>query len=551
MRFEVDHDWQASLATPRPRVGESAKTRLLLLLCLVWLTFGLVGHHPWKPDEAQTVSIIKHLLDGGAWAIPSMAGEPRLDAPPLYYLSAALSVKLLTPWLAFHDAARIVSGLWMLITLLLVGMTGREMWGLGEGRQTSLIFLGSTGLFLSAHLLNNEIAGLTGMGMALYGLALAPRRPWRAAPLIGSGIGIAFLGGGLISAAIPAVCALLLPVLFVSWRRKSFLTSMPIGLAIALPWIGIWLFAAWQQSPALLNSWLDHAFRPGDAGGVMYFIELLSWYTWPAIPLAAWSLWHYRRQLWQRPQFQLALVFLIVSLTLLGLFAEQRDIEALPLLLPLAVMGGAAIEKLRRGAASALDWFGIMAFGFMGFLVWLGWFAMMTGYPARLAKRMHVLSEAYIPQFHWIAFAAACAITLAWGLVVFKANKRSNRAAVTDWATGITMVWGLLMTLWLPWLDAAKGYQIMLADMQRALPAHYACVTGRNLGSAQRAVLDYYLDIQAVRFETAQRIDCDLYLVQDERKPKIAEPGVEWELIWQGKRPSDRRERFFLYQLKR
>ncbi|MBU3736301.1 MAG: glycosyl transferase, partial [Methylobacterium sp.] len=86
MRFEVDHDWQASLATPRPRVGESAKTRLLLLLCLIWLTFGLVGHHPWKPDEAQTVSIVKHLLDGGAWAIPSMAGEPRLDAPPLYYL---------------------------------------------------------------------------------------------------------------------------------------------------------------------------------------------------------------------------------------------------------------------------------------------------------------------------------------------------------------------------------------------------------------------------------------------------------------------------------
>ena len=551
MRFEVDHDWQASLATPRPRVGESAKTRLLLLLCLIWLTLGLVGHHPWKPDEAQTLSIVKYLLEGGAWALPSMAGEPRLDAPPLYYLSAALSVKLFSPWLAFHDAARMVSGLWMLLTLLLVGMTGREMWGMGEGRQTTLIFLGSIGLFFSAHLLNSELATLTGMAMAFYGLALAPRRPWRAAPLIGSGIGIAFLGGGLVSALIPVITALLLPMLFRSWRRISFLTSMPIGLAIAVPWIALWLYAAWQQSPALLGTWLERALQPGPMQGILYFTELLSWYAWPALPLAAWSLWHYRSHLWQRPQFQLALVFLISSLILLGLLAEQRDIKALPLLLPLAAMGGAAIEKLRRGAASALDWFSIMAFGFLGFLIWLGWFAMMTGFPAKLAERMHVLSEAYLPQFSWISFLAAAAITLAWLLVVFKANKRSNRAAVTDWATGITLVWALLMTLWLPWLDAAKGYQIMLGDMQRAMPTTYACVTGRNLGSAQRAVLDYYLDIQAVRYETAQHIDCDLYLVQDERKPKIAEPGVEWELIWQGKRPSDRRERFFLYQLKR
>lgn len=547
MAFEVEHDWQASLATPRPRIGEAAKTRLLLLLCILWLGFGLIGHQPWKPDEAQTISPVKHLLEGGDWAVPSIAGTPTLTNLPLYYLSAAASARLLSPWLALHDAARLATGLWMALTLLMVGMTGREMWGKGVGRQTTFIFLGSIGLFFSAHMLTPEVAALAGNAMAFYGLALARRRPWRAAPLIGSGIGIAFLASGLLAAEIILLTAILLPILFRNWRRKSFLTSLSLGLAIAAPWLGIWLFALWRQSPEMLQAWLVAGKHVLDNDSLLYFTKTLTWFAWPALPLAAWSLWHYRHQLSQRPQFQLALVFLLVMLLLLGLGAERRDILAMPLLLPLAVMGGAAIDDLRRGAASALDWFGIMLFGTFGFLVWLGWFAMVSGAPARLAARMHKLSEAYVPRFDWVALAAAVTLTLVWLLVVFK-TKRSNRAAVTDWAVGITMVWGLLMTLWLPWLDAAKSYQSMFASMRESLPAHYACVTSRNLGDSQRALLDYYLNIRTRRFETEQSPECDLYLVQDEKKRGLSDPGAEWRLIWQGKRPSDRRERFRLYQ---
>ncbi|HQR60848.1 MAG TPA: glycosyl transferase [Methylophilaceae bacterium] len=521
---------------------------MLLLLCALWLGLGLVGHHPWKPDEGQTMGIVKHLLDGGSWAIPSIAGVPTLQNPPLYYLSAAGGAWLLSPWLAAHDAARLVTGLWMALTLLMVGMTGREMWGKGEGRQTTFIFLGSIGLFFPAHLLTPEVPALAGYAMAFYGLALAQRRPWRAAPLIGSGIGIAFLSTGLGAAEILLLTAALLPALFSNWRRKSYLTSLATGLVIAVPWLAIWLLAAWRQSPEMLATWWVSGKHALDDNNLLYFAKTLAWYTWPALPLAAWSLWHYRKHLLQRPQFQLALLFFLVTLLLLGLGADNRDILTLPLLLPLAIMGGAAVEKLQRGAASALDWFGIAMFGTLGFLLWLGWFAMMSGYPTRLAARAHKLSEAYVPHFNWLIFVAALTVTLVWWLVVFKTNKRSNRAAVTDWAVGITMVWGLLMTLWLPWLDATKSYHSMFASMQQSLPRQYACITSRGLGDSQRALLDYYLDIKAQRLELSQRIDCDLFLVQDERRRALGSPGPEWKLIWQGKRPSDRRERFWLYQ---
>lgn len=549
MAFEFEHDWQASLATPKPSIGESAKTNLLLLLCFIWLAVGLIGHHPWKPDEGQTVSAVKHLLEGGDWLVPFVAGLPSLEYPPLYYLSAAFSAKLFASWLPLHDGARLITGVWMALTLLMVGMSGREMWGKGGGRQTTFIFLSSIGLFFSAHLLSPEVAGLTGYAMAFYGLALTRRRPWRAAPLIGSGIGIAFLSVGLIAVAIILVTAILLPLLFRSWRIRPYLASLPTGLVIALPWMALWLAPMMQSSPDALQNWLlseRHAFGHDN---VLYFGQLLLWFSWPALPLAAWSLWHFRSHLLQRPQIQLTLVFFTVALILLGLNSESRDVLALPLLLPLAIMGGAAIDKLWRGAASALDWFGIMLFGMFGFLIWLGWFAMMSGMPARLAARMHKLSEAYVPHFDWLAFIAAIVITVVWMVTVFH-NKRSNRAAVTDWAIGITMVWGLLMTLWLPWLDSAKSYDSVYAGMQKALPADFACVTSRNVGEFQLSMLHYYTGIKAQRFENVQRLDCDLYLIQDERRREKIEAGPEWELIWKGKRPSDRRESFRLYQLK-
>lgn len=547
MSFEVEHDWQASLSTPKPSIGERAKTRLLLLLCFLWLTLGLVGHHPWKPEEAQSVSAVKHLLDGGHWHLPSVAGMPTLENLPLYYLSAAASAKMLSPWLPMHDGARLATGVWMALTLLLVGMTGREMWGIGAGRQTTFIFLSSIGLFFSAHLLNPEVAALTGNAMAFYGLALARRRPWRAAPLIGCGIGIAFLSSGLLAAGILLLTGSLMPLLFVNWRIKSYLTSMALGFIIAFFLALMWLIPIWLHSPDVLLTWLNSGKHLLNNNSLLYFANLLTWFAWPALPLAAWSLWHFRKHLLQRPQFQLALLFLVTSLLLLGLGAEKRDILALPLLLPLAVMGGAAIEELRRGAASAINWFGIMLFGTFGFLIWLGWFAMMTGIPVRLANRMHVLSEAYVPHFKWLPFLVAVAMSAIWLLVVY-GSKRSNRAAVTDWAIGITMVWGLLMMLWLPWLDATKSYQGMFASMKTSLPISHGCITSHDVGEFQRSLLHYYADIRTRRIEKAQKPECDLYLVQDERKPRIENPGQEWRVIWEGHRPSDRRERFRLYQ---
>ena len=541
MAFEINHDWQGNLATPRARIGTSAKTHLLLILCIIWICSGLIGHQPWKPNEASNISAVKAVLDGNLLA-PTAVGEAGLNNPPLYYLSAALFSKVLSPLLNMHDAARIASGIWMALTLLITGMIGRELWGTGLGRQNTFILLSSIGLVAIAHALMPEVASLTGTAMAFYALALAKRRPFRASALLGFGIGISFLSTGLLTALISMVSAIILPVFFKAWRSKSYAIVLGLAILIASPWLAAWPLLMWYQSPLMLASWWQDQILFNQPH-YLYFLRTLGWFAWPALPIAGWGIWRFRDQLHLKPKFQLILTYFVVAFMLIGLKNQSNDVSTLTLLIPLVAMAGGSAETLKRGAAGALNWFGLMVFGMIGLLIWLGWIAITTGYPAKLATRMQVLSGLETHHTSLSALIIAILITLIWAITIN--NKRSNRAAVTDWAVGATMAWSLLMTLWLPMIDSAKSYQSVMLSLQKAMPKKFDCINGERVGKSQQALLDYYTDL---RITPSAEKKCHLLLVQTDRYQHLESPESEWRLIWQDKRPADRHEHFSLYK---
>ncbi|ABE50559.1 ArnT family glycosyltransferase [Methylobacillus flagellatus] len=548
MAFELEHDWQAHLATPRARVGERAKTHLLILLCIAWIFLGLIGHEPWKPDEAQTISIVKNMTEGKGLLAPIAAGQQSIEYPPLYYWSAAGSGKLLSTILPLHDAARLINSVWMAITLLMVGMLGRELWGVGIGRQITFVFIASIGLVASSHLLMPQVASLAGLSMTLYALALAKRRPIRASALLGSGIGISFLATGLASALIPIATMLLLPILFSQWRSKSFAVVAALSLLVASPWLSIWPWLLYSTDPMQFHTWWHNSLSGSGTVTYPYILRTLLWYSWPALPIAAWGAWRYRAVLFIKPKMQLLLVFFVVSIIIIGVAFERREIHILPILLPLAALAGGSIETLKRGAAGALDWFGLLLFGLLGALIWLGWFAMLTGVPAKIAERMQFLAATQEAHLNILALAAALTVTIIW-LFVVSNSQRSNRGALTNWAVGMTMAWGLLMTLWLPWIDNARGYKHVFEALNEAMPAQYACINSYGVGAAQTALLDYYtgLTIQPQRAPRSHHPACDLYLVQEDSRHVTLTPGDDWQLIWSGNRALDRRESFRLF----
>ncbi len=546
MRFDLDHDWQGNMSTPHAKVGERAKTHLLIVLCTVWLCMGLIGHAPWKPFESHAISTIKTILDTGNFLAPSAASNNHIVNPPLYYLSATALSKILSPILPMHDAARIATGLWMMITLLMVGMTGRELWGKGLGRQTTFVFIGSLGLILSAHTLMPAVSALTGIATAFYAFSLAKRRPYRASILLGLGMGVSFLSTGLVPLAIILATCLVLPCLFNAWRNKSYASVIGLALLFASPFIGSWAILCHYFYPNEFNQWWALSLAQLTHSEHVYFLKTLLWYAWPALPLAIWGLWRFRTQLSSKPRFQLIITFFVVAWAFIG-FGESKEVLALPLLIPLTAMAGGSIETLKRGTAGALNWFGLILFGLMSGLVWLGWLAMLTGSPAKFKERLTFLSGMSHINFSMIAFVIAVVLTLIWLIAIFR-TQHTNRSSATNWAVGMTTVWTLLMTLWLPMIDSARSYRDVFTSFKNTLPTKYACISSNNLGDAQRDLLHYFANVKTQNFETEGTLNCDLYLVQDERNREKVEPGPDWKLIWGGKRVSERRESFRLFQ---
>ncbi len=553
MQFYIDHDWQENMATPRAKVGERAKTHLLVLLCAIWLCVGLIGHSPWKPLESQSISIIQGLIDhpflslqswtNGYWIAPVSAGHPVLDTPPLFYWVATGFAHTFSFLLPTHDAARLSVGAWMLVTLLMMGLSGRELWNLGVGRQTNFVFIGCLGLVVSAHTMMPEVSALTGISMAFYALALVIRKPVRAMWLLCTGLLIAFLSAGALPAAMIIIATIGIILLPVMRQQPASRRALILGLLLALPGIMLWCWLCQLWAADLWRGWWHAQQNLQSPGTHLYFIRTLAWYAWPALPFAFWGLWRFRQAVLHTYRFQLCVIFFVCAFVLIGFFSDRSEVNALPLLVPLTALAAGSIETLKRGAAGALNWFGLILFGLLIAIAWLGWWAMLNGTPAKLYHRLSYLSGLQTIPFNVLYGVIAVAVTLIWFSSVVR-SKHSNRSSATNWAIGMTCAWTVFMSLWLPMIEAARTYRPIFEDLRKHLPEQYTCVSSRNIGSSQTDLLHYHAGIRLQADSTV----CDLLLIEDQPGKRHALPGDDWQLIWEGQQSRQSKEFFRLFQ---
>lgn len=530
------------------------KTALFLVVCFAWLLPGLVGHDPWKYDEAIAFGNVTEMLRSGDWVVFRIAGEPHLEKAPLFLWVAALFAKLLGGLMPVYDAARLASGFFMAGTLAALSAASIELLGLRALRLAVLLFIGCLGLLLRAHEMMPDLAGLAGVALGLYGLILAARRPRLGGLAAGLGVGLAFLGNGFLPAGVLVITMALLPAASGLWRTRAYAETIGIALLVAAPLAAIWPVALMEAAPGLLQGWFAAATASrwqGPLGNdqvsdLLYFTRTLPWYAWPAWPLAAWSVWRARRTLRNRREILLPLVAFVAFFLVTSIFGDAREANGLPMLLPLALLGVAELDSLPRGAASALDWFGMMTFLSLGALLWIGYVAALTGKPAFAMEMIAREVPGYRYQFSFVAFALASLLTMIW-LVVVARSLRSNSRAIVNWASGITMVWMLMMTLGLQLVDQARSYRSLAARIVAQMPTDTKCIVRQNLGDPQRALLDYFAGIRTVPETDPRSARCDTMLVQAPAV-KIPQPGPGWTEAWRGSRPGDRSEAFVLYR---
>lgn len=521
-----------------------------------WVLFGLVGHDPWKPDEAHYFGVVVDLLRSHDWVVPRLAGEPWMEKPPLLYIVASLFAHLAGPMLHLYDAARLATGFFVGIALLFLALTSRELYGRGYGMAAMLVTIGCLGPIARMHELITDVPLLTGISIGAYGLALARRTVLPAGIALGAGTACAFLAKGLIGPGWLGVTAMILPA-FAPWRSRRYAATLAIAAVVASIPAAIWMGALYARSPELFRTWLV----ANNFGRFFGFVRLgtrnpdgfyeltLLWYALPALPLAAWTLWKAWRTRTAPGAWDglvLPAVLAAVILGVLALASDSRDVYMMPIVLPLSLLAARALADLPASGARALSVSARYALGTFAFVLWLAWLALVTDFPSALHSELLGYQPGFHAHVHPLHVVLALAAT-AFGLRIVTRPAHEGGSALTQWAVGVTLCWALISTLWTPYLNAGKSYRSMIHSLAAELPRS-GCVASRHLGEPQRALLDYYANVRTVRLEMHPEASCPTLLVQGWQRDPPAAPGAGWALAWEGARPGDRAELYRLFR---
>jgi hypothetical protein len=187
------------------------------------------------------------------------------------------------------------------------------------------------------------------------------------------------------------------------------------------------------------------------------------------------------------------------GVTLVATVCSSASDRTLLLALPaLSALAAFALPTLKRQVASLIDWFTLIFFSGCGFIIWVVWIAMLTGFPSQPSANVARLAPGFQAEFSLLAFVFALAATLTWAwLVQWRVGR--HRAAI--WkslvlpAGGAALCWLLLMTLWMPLLNYAQSYNALVQrTVDQMRPA--GCAETLHLGAGKMAAFTYYGNLQ-------------------------------------------------------
>jgi hypothetical protein len=578
-------------------VAQHAVQRLpraaLWLLAVAYVLPGFLGRSPWKSADMTGFGYMAELASGAApWLQPTLMGlTPNVDALLPYWLGA-WAIQLLSPTVDMQMAVRVpfavllglsMSATWYATYYLARSPTAQPVAFAFGGEANApdyaramadgglLAFIACLGLARLSHETTPATAQLCFTALCFYGVSALPHR--LIAPALCTGIGLL----GLALSGAPTVAVLLGAgsLLIHQLDRPAALhdgSGASSGTRDALPasfapgsaarhaawgWYLAALSAAVILLATLLGLWRWRVeFATGALGDLRGLSQLLIWFTWPAWPLALWTLWRWRFQLWRsKASRHMALPFWYVAVpmgvTLLTAAGDRALLLALPALAALAAF---ALPTLQRSVSALIDWFTLLFFTGWSVVIWVVWISMQTGVPHQPAQNVARLVPGFTHSFSVTLFFIAISSTLAWAMLVYWRVGR-HRAAL--WkslvlpAAGATLCWLLTMTLWLPPLDYARGYSKLSDNVVKAIAIDGRpgqCIETYGLDRGQIAAFKFLASLNLQ--PASKQASCAWLLVDQDAKKTLAlaVDMSQWTARETLHRPTDKDDDVLLYK---
>ncbi len=549
------------MISPNPAlVSQRAAQRLprlaLWLLCAAYLLPGLFGRDPWKTADVGAFGLMTNIAHGHTpWFAPSVGGLPPDTALLPYWLGAAF-IKLFEPWIEPELAARIPFILLLALVLTLTWLTtyhlarteaaqplafafGGEAHPVDYARAIAdgslLALIATLGLLQFGHETTPELVQLAAVALYLYALAASPFRnhaPRVAMPV--ALVALAASGAPVMAIVLGAIgFAICLQSSYASAR--SLMAWVLLGMALAL---GV---------ATILGAWAWRVGSYATVSDAWALIRLLAWFTWPAWPLALWTLWQWRRRLLNR---HMAVPLGCLLACVLACIVMGGNDRALMLGLPsLAVLAAFALPTLQRRASAAIDWFSVFFFSVGALVIWVVYLSMHTGVPAKPAANLARLVPGFTPSFSLLALVLAVAATLAWLWLV---RWRSGRSRHPLWkslvlpAGGVALCWLLLMTLMLPPLNHARSFRPLVTRIAQHVPRD-VCIAAPGMARGQVAALEFHGGFRVDAATPAKDSKCP-FLLQVETRERSTGVGAGWKLLARERRSNNDAEVTAVYR---
>ena len=504
---------------PLPGLAASAASRLprwaLIALVLLYVGHGLVHRDPWRGDDVMGIALARSVIEAiwsgdiGALFMPYLQGFAVNGPGPLWAAISALFMLPVYLWSALQqtplaiglldDLARIPLGISLLIGLTAIWKAtdrfarrreAQPVDPLGVGPKSQdfgktladcalLLTTATLGVIYPWHQAGTASVSFMLLALLLWSFATAPETPKRAGRQSGIILAAGLLTHGL-GLATTIVLAMVLVFSFVGpyqlvareFYRRCFTTA---GLIVGI-WIGLSLLTnPWDRvtqwwvagvSQWWLLKWLTN---PVSLLSISSWANDSLWKWWPLWPIAAFGLWNARKTaLLKAPHWAVPLLFVVATICAGLIGPTEWKVHQLLPIAPLALIAAFGLLSLPRPIVNLVDWFAVVLFTALGVFIWLYWSALNFGFPETLANRVPLLAPGVKGNANVYEVFIGITATLAWiGLVswrVRRGNPRLWRPVVLS-AGGLTLVWVLLMTLWIPAIDRIQGQATLASSL--------------------------------------------------------------------------------------
>ncbi len=546
---------------------------------IAYVLVGIFGRDPWKADEPYSFGMVLNFVQGVPWSVdwvvPYVGADAFVEKSPLMYWTGALLAHLTAAFLPLHEGAQLAVIAWIAITLIALATTSRWLYGSRYSLAVCILLLGTIGLVMHMHKLIADVPQLAGATLAIAGLmrfVVVPQAPvWQSGLLLGMGTGVAFMSKGVLVPGLFGLTYLISVIALPEFRTRRSAILLVSAALTALPWLLIWPYLFWRASQPLFIEWFwnnnfGRFFGFSNVGDsrVSYWqdISLAMVQSFPVGWLAIAEFFKRWRthaitthaqgaagstdiQRRTRAARTVLWIYVIVFYTVLLLMsASLREVYLLPVYPALALLSAtitlpARLDRIWGKTA-------VFFFSVGGLWIWFCWGLLLAG----KGQLIPALFARWLPLEYGLSFSlgwllAALCLT---GLWICAAAWRASIGAIAIHFAGITLIWGLLHTIMLPWLNEARSYRSAFTALKTALPKQYDCLAVINLGESERAMLHYFVGVRPMQSKASNVTTCQTALVLDKADHRLpALPTDTWQEIWHGGRMGDDNERFRAY----